>query len=84
VYEGATETFFYRDLTDGDHDAPFHEGKEAFTDKLSTLPRRRLRLESHNYPRAVSGLPGAQSLTHNKQNANTPLTHGLVWSPSCA
>ncbi len=27
VYEGATETFFYRDVTDSEHNATFHTGK---------------------------------------------------------
>ena|ERR1022692_2862431 len=28
VYEGATETFFYRDLTDADNNATIHSGKD--------------------------------------------------------
>ena len=28
VYEGATETFFYRDITDSEHNATFHTGKD--------------------------------------------------------
>jgi hypothetical protein len=28
VYEGATETFFYRDLTDSEHNTTIHTGKE--------------------------------------------------------
>ena len=28
VYEGATETFFYRDMTDGEHNATIHSGKD--------------------------------------------------------
>ena len=28
VYEGATETFFYRDVTDGEHNTTFHTGKD--------------------------------------------------------
>src|SRR5580658_9531407 len=28
VYEGATETFFYRDITDAEHNATIHTGKE--------------------------------------------------------
>ena len=27
VYEGATETFFYRDVTDSEHGQTFHDGK---------------------------------------------------------
>jgi hypothetical protein len=28
VYEGATETFFYKDLTDAEHNATIHTGKD--------------------------------------------------------
>jgi hypothetical protein len=28
VYEGATETFFYRDITDSEHNATIHTGKD--------------------------------------------------------
>lgn len=28
VYEGATETFFYRDVTDSEHNATIHTGKD--------------------------------------------------------
>jgi hypothetical protein len=55
VYEGATETFFYRDITDSEHNATIHNGKDLKTKtswdhdvlKVTTTQSGAITLESY-------------------------------------
>ena len=47
VYEGATETFFYRDLTDADNNATIHSGKDLKS--KTRWDHRALKVTTTNY-----------------------------------
>jgi hypothetical protein len=55
VYEGATETFFYNDVTDSAHNATFHTGKDLKSKtrwdhdvlKVTTTQSRAITVESY-------------------------------------
>src|ERR1700676_3625099 len=55
VYEGATETFFYSDITDSEHNATIHTGKDLKSKtkwdhdvlKVKTTQSRAITLESY-------------------------------------
>ena len=55
VYEGATETFFYNDVTDSKHNATFHTGKDLKSKtrwdhdvlKVTTTQSRAITVESY-------------------------------------
>lgn len=55
VYEGATETFFYNDVTDSEHNATFHTGKDLKSKtrwdhdvlKVTTTQSRAITVESY-------------------------------------
>jgi hypothetical protein len=55
AYEGATETFFYNDVTDSEHNATFHTGKDLKSKtrwdhdvlKVTTTQSRAITVESY-------------------------------------
>jgi hypothetical protein len=55
VYEGATETYFYNDVTDSEHNATFHTGKDLKSKtrwdhdvlKVTTTQSRAITVESY-------------------------------------